>query len=246
MAEPLTYEEVREWFDYNEKTGVLFWRKGNLAGKIANLKNGDGYQTVTLKRRTMPAHRVIWLWYYGYLPENFIDHINKKKNDNRIKNLREISHVCNLRNAKVCSINKSGIKGVGWHEGSNAWRARIKVHKKVRELGTTKDFDEAVCLRLAAEQCLDWPDCEEQSSAYLYVKKYIQDPLKDKSIMVNFAEPQWIEVITSDERVFYQQVTKIKYSQDGNVILYTTNNFEVVIDSERIESINQTSEAAIC
>ena len=33
--------------------------------------------------------------------------------------------------------------------------------------------DDAVCARLAAEQCLNWEGCDSNSSAYQFVKKYI-------------------------------------------------------------------------
>lgn len=36
------------------------------------------------------------------------------------------------------------------------------------------DFDEAVCYRLAAEQCLNWSGCYDNSSACKYVKENIQ------------------------------------------------------------------------
>lgn len=34
--------------------------------------------------------------------------------------------------------------------------------------------DEAVCHRLAAEQCVNWPGCDSSSPAYQYVQKMLR------------------------------------------------------------------------
>lgn len=40
---------------------------------------------------------------------------------------------------------------------------------------TVHDFTEAVAHRLAAEQCLGYNSCDNQSSAYLYMQKYLKE-----------------------------------------------------------------------
>ncbi|MCP4373526.1 MAG: hypothetical protein GY797_36295 [Deltaproteobacteria bacterium] len=41
-------------------------------------------------------------------------------------------------------------------------------------LGTYNNFDNAVCARLAGEQCVNWSGCDSNSPAFKYVKGHIQ------------------------------------------------------------------------
>jgi len=109
----------------------------------------------------------------GFLPKNIdIDHKNKCKTDNRWVNLRLISRQCNIRNCKVGVNNTSGVTGVSWDGRLNKWTSQIHLNLKKHHLGCSNDFNEAVLLRLAAEECLDWNLCNSNSSAYLYAKKH--------------------------------------------------------------------------
>ena len=120
------------------------------------------------------AHRIIWLGSYGYFPENEIDHINGIRNDNRLCNLREVSRQCNQRNKNIGIKKISGVKGVCWdkskNKSKNKWKVQIRINNKTYNIGHFINFDEAVCHRLAVEQCLNWNKCENNSSAYQYVK----------------------------------------------------------------------------
>ena len=166
----LTYERVRELFDYRED-GFLIWN----VCKAKRIKIGDvagsfdkthGYHIVGVNGRLYKAHRLIWLWHHGYMPEGELDHINKIKYDNRIENLREASSMCNKRNISNPKDNKTGVKGVRIESG--VWQARITVNRKQYHLGSHKDFDEAALHRLAAEQCLGWAGCDSSSPSYRY------------------------------------------------------------------------------
>ncbi len=171
----LTYEKVNRLFKYDQSTGFLFWRinfsKKIRAGCKAGYLNSCGHLRLKLYGKQFYIHRIIWLMNYGYLPENFIDHIDKDKTNNKLNNLREVSFQCNLRNKGNQNNNTSGVKGVTWHERDKRWRVAIGLNNKKYKLGSFKDFDEAVCFRLAVEQCLNWSGCNSTSPAYLYVKQ---------------------------------------------------------------------------
>ena len=64
----------------------------------------DGYlrirATVQGVRHQVSAHRVIWMSVHGLIPEGFtIDHVNGKRNDNRVANLEAVPHAVNVRRA---------------------------------------------------------------------------------------------------------------------------------------------------
>lgn len=174
----LTQKYVQSIFDYDPEVGILKWKKPPLSyiqiGEEAGSNTGDGYRRVSIKNRRYKTHRIIWLYTYGYMPEHNIDHINRNKLDNRLSNLREVSQVCNMRNVVRYKTNKSGVKGVCFCKTTNKWMSYIGIKKKDYYLGSYSDFDDAVCARLAAEQCLNWSGCELTSTAYKYVNKNIK------------------------------------------------------------------------
>lgn len=168
----LTQEYVKEQYDY--KNGQLFWKKsgsGRIRPTVGCTHKRDGYLLTRVCGKQYPVHRLIWLWHYGYLPENEMDHINRNRSDNRIKNLREVSVMCNQRNTGNWKTNNSGIKGVWFEIGTKRWRAGVRVMGKQNTLGSYKEKYEAVLARLTAELCLNWPGCDSSSPAYRYAKK---------------------------------------------------------------------------
>ena len=178
----LTQERVKELFNYNPKTGILTNKTSRNSkaqkGGVSGCLDRQGYLKTKVNSKSYKTHRLIWLYVYGYFPENSIDHINRKKDDNKIKNLRETSLVCNLRNCGNPKTNTSGVKGVYWKKDRNRWRPSICVYSKPRYLGSYKNFHNAVCARLAAEQCVGWESCDSSTPAFKYVKKYINRDLK--------------------------------------------------------------------
>ena len=95
-------ETVKSLFEYRQD-GKLIWkikRSGTKKWKTAGAMHRNGYIVITFKGKQYPAHRLIWLFHNGFLPENGIhlDHINRQKDDNRIENLRMVTSQCNQRN----------------------------------------------------------------------------------------------------------------------------------------------------
>ena len=171
----ITQMEVKRLFEYNYITGVLTWKvnKGNgkggaNIGSRAGSLNDSGYLVTQINSINYRNHRLIWLWYYGYIPR-FIDHKDTIKTHNWIDNLKETTKVVNAQNCGNPKDNTSGVKGVYKHNYS-LWTARIGINGKSYSLGYYKRMDDAICARLAAEQCLNWDEWESSSPAYKYVK----------------------------------------------------------------------------
>lgn len=172
----LTQERLIELLHYNKETGIFTRRigvaGGGKAGSIAGYLN-KGYVTIGIDYRRYHAHRLAWLYVYGYIPESEIDHIDKIRHHNWITNLREVSHQCNIRNTGNFSHNSSGVKGIIWCKPNKNWRVTINVNGKQIQIGMFTNFCEAVCARLAVEQCLDWNNCDSSSPAFSYIKKHV-------------------------------------------------------------------------
>ena len=177
MRNKLTQGELKERLNYDSLTGLFTWKsllrcsKAKIGG-VAGYKQ-HGYVIIKLNKISYKAHRLAWLYVHGYFPENQIDHKDRIRHHNWVDNLREASSSCQVINSEIRNDNTSGIRGVGWHKGQNKWMSKITVNNKTKHLGYYKNFDEAVCIRLAAEQCLSWEGCDSCSPSFQYVQKML-------------------------------------------------------------------------
>lgn len=150
-------EELKEFLSYDPETGVFVWKKvrkyahainvGDEAGSI----NNDGYVGIKFNKGRYAAHRLAWFFTYGVMPTQHIDHINGVKTDNRICNLREVSHAENCRNTTKPKHNKSGYVGVSWNKHAGKWAAVIRADGKNHHLGLFVDPEEAHLVYLKAK-----------------------------------------------------------------------------------------------
>ena len=122
---------------YNSETGVLIWSIGRAdrIGNIAGYVDSSGYRKVMVKGFNFRAHVLCWFIHHGKLPNGEIDHINGKKDDNRMDNLREATRSQNCMNMKLRSDNASGFKGVYWREHAKRFTANIWKDSKRKSLG---------------------------------------------------------------------------------------------------------------
>ena len=92
----LTQEYLRETFKYEAHTG-LFTKKKRAIGKYH-----EGYLYISINGSTYGAHRLAWIYHYGDIPEGLvIDHINGKRHDNKITNLRAVTQSENAKNRGI-------------------------------------------------------------------------------------------------------------------------------------------------
>lgn len=127
----ITQSELKYKLHYNENTGIFTRIKtGEIAGFIRN-----GYIIIGINQKEYRAHRLAWLYVYGYMPNKFIDHINLNKSDNRICNLRQATKSQNAMNVKLSSKNKSGYKGVSWNKEKNKWKVALKLNGIQKHFG---------------------------------------------------------------------------------------------------------------
>ena len=143
---------VRELFDYDPTSGVLFWKvdisrwkAGQIAGRQKEPTGRRRYIEVRYEGKWFTAHRIAVAWMTGEWPDDQVDHINGDGFDNRWSNLRQATCSENSQNRKMPITNKVGMKGVIQVKrfGVTKFEARIKVAGKQMHLGRFETAQEA-------------------------------------------------------------------------------------------------------
>lgn len=164
----LTQEHLNEMFFYDPDTGVLTWKirpshhfpdlrsfktmNAKLAGKEAGAVV-SGYRLINHKGTPHKAHRLIWIMVHGCIDDSLsIDHIDGNGLNNRISNLRLVSHKENLKNQRLRSSNTSGVTGVSFVKARGLWEAHIGGgNGKKKSLGHFASKADAIAARKKAE-----------------------------------------------------------------------------------------------
>tara|TARA_R110002012_G_C11289114_1_gene571746 strand:- start:25 stop:501 length:477 start_codon:yes stop_codon:yes gene_type:complete len=101
--------------------------------KPAQISNG--YNRIGLfkdgKQETSAIHRLVALHYIPN-PENKlqVDHINRIRNDNRVENLRWVTHSENRQNTGQNKSNTSGHKYISYDRSAKNWRFTKRINYK--------------------------------------------------------------------------------------------------------------------
>ena len=169
-----TPDELRQLLTYDPDTGLFTWLPRRLHlfdegprqevhQRIWNTRYANkpaftgadkmGYLCGRCMHANVKAHRVAWAYVYGEWPQGDIDHINGNPADNRIANLRVVSHAENMRNMKMPVTNKSGEVGIWKDPLSNSYSVRIG---KRLHVGRWPTMEEAKAARHAAMKVLHY------------------------------------------------------------------------------------------
>ena len=154
----MTPEKLRELVSYDPSTGSLTWKdrvgdgkfNSRLSGKPAFAQPSKGYLTGRMLGGNYKAHRVAWAIYHGEWPSSQLDHINGNRADNRISNLRLVSHAENAKNQRPKTSNKSGEPCVSWYARDRKWWVKITVDGRQKHIGYFDKIEDAVLARNAA------------------------------------------------------------------------------------------------
>lgn len=174
MSKPVHTESVYQYLaplvDYNPETGEMFWRvrggddaavkmfNTRFAGRQITRKGDSGYYHAGVrfngKDLVVPVHRLAWYIVHGEVPQGQIDHKDRVRTNNRISNLRVVTHAENGRNQRLHSNNTSGYVGVSWDKNGRRWAAYVSHAGKRVGLGRYKDVSAAAEAAAAARQML--------------------------------------------------------------------------------------------
>lgn len=158
----LEISELKNLLDYNQGTGMFVWKvdhgpkykAGTDAGYV-----GQGYVRIYIKRKSYQAHRLAWLYVHGEWPKGEIDHINRDGTDNRIVNLRDVTHSQNMINKGPKSNNTTGHPGVQYDRQRNKYRAVVAREGRKYCGGRHPTIEAAIAARKRLEKEV-WGDFE--------------------------------------------------------------------------------------
>ncbi len=129
---------------YEASTG-LFYRQFKGFERPITTKDHYGYIVIDLtiagKKKQFKAHRLAWYFRYKKWPEGEIDHKNRIKHDNRIKNLRDSTASENRANRER-KPNRFGHRGIT--RSGKKWQAKITFQGKNIYLGSYAIKEDAI------------------------------------------------------------------------------------------------------
>ena len=139
--------ELYIWRDYYITTPKWVKKKPTLTidkkTKYEKYVIGINGKTCRLSRIVYKAHNNDWD-ITDTSDNNFIDHINNNSLDNRIENLRILTHQQNQFNSKA--------KGYSWAKRDKRWHAEIKLDYVTIHLGSFKEEADARNAYLEAKE----------------------------------------------------------------------------------------------
>ena len=127
-------------------SGEIFRTFKDGSVRPAGWLDGKDYRYLSVCGKNRPFHQVIWEQVNGPVPEGFeIDHKDGDGLNNKIDNLRLVTHSQNMQNQHRPRSNNvtSGVKGVHWDKGRGKWRVHIAVNKRQIFIGRFDCLDAA-------------------------------------------------------------------------------------------------------
>ena len=151
--QPLTQDLVRKLFNYNKRLGKLYYlmpTHNHNVGDVAGYRHSGGYISISIGNTEHLAHRIIWLYVKGYLPD-MVDHIDHVRTNNAWANLREVNNTDNSKNTSISSNSTTKVNGVSFMKTKNKYRAYIMVNRKQISLGLYTNLEDAIEARRKAD-----------------------------------------------------------------------------------------------
>ncbi len=143
---PIDVDELKKVFRIrNGKLERIDLRRTDGKWKVVDNKKNHtmGYCQVNFNGRMIKYHVIIWILSTGKdIPQGMdIDHINGNEIDNRIDNLRIVTHRVNMQNRKTHRAGR--LVGATYYKRYGNWRSQIVIDKNNINIGYYKTEQEA-------------------------------------------------------------------------------------------------------
>ena len=126
QANPIIYNEIKDYFKLGN--GNLWGlQRGKWNPVYLNKPNNQGYLTVRFKGGLYFQHRLIYCLHTEQdIPVNlFIDHLNGNPTDNRVVNLRLVTHRENQQNKGY--HRQGGLVGAQYRKCGKNWKTMLRL-----------------------------------------------------------------------------------------------------------------------
>ena len=176
--------------------------------------------------------KTIWSIITGY---DYVDHKDGNTMNNRRENLRESNHLLNMQNRKTHKNNKSNEPGIGVI--NKKYTASIRFDNKEYNLGTYKDFETALLVRIRAE-------------AAVFDKEYAphRDLFEQYNIDVEYEKVYWNEWISKTGINYLREPTHpwqrkvVQLTLDGEYI----NTFDSMMIASKHTGVSYSGIQGCC
>jgi hypothetical protein len=140
---PIDVDLLNEFFRYENGNLIrkVTTSSRAKAGDVVGYLHHSGYLHVRFNNSCFSVSRLIYALHFGDPGDLYIDHINHIKDDNRIDNLRAVTHYENTRNQRKCKSNATGFTGV--QKRGSRYRSCVTYLGKKMYLGTFDTPEEA-------------------------------------------------------------------------------------------------------
>lgn len=141
-------------FEYNN--GELIWKDGIMKGNIAGYLRKEGnttYRIIKINASPYKAHRIIYKLHNPDWDENgIVDHIiHHEIADNKINNLRLVTHQQNQFNKNPNLKGTSKYRGVSYMKANSKWKSSIMIDGNSIYLGLyDNEIDAAIAYNIKA------------------------------------------------------------------------------------------------
>lgn len=145
---PAVIAELQRRLSYNAETGELRYKVAVSGMEVGDRAGSyiDGYLYVSCYGVRYSAANIAWLLDEEEWPAVQVDHINRKRDDNRRDNLRLSTQTQQRYNTTMSARNTSGYRGVSWEKSKRKWRTDIRVPGKHVPLGRYRDVEQAAAV----------------------------------------------------------------------------------------------------
>lgn len=159
-------ERLWELFDYDVGLGELIWRdtpskpRRAKAGSVAGHLNKLGYREVRIDTVFYLAHRLIWIWTHGRMPDGEVNHVGQEGLSPKQNHIHRIAEMTTRDHRKLtAAVNKASGLPLGVHrcDRYDAYKASIRspLTGKQVHLGTYDTVAEAAAAYRAANILID-------------------------------------------------------------------------------------------
>ena len=125
--------------EFTSRVAAGRWKAGRKVGSL----DVRGYVQIRIEAKNYKGHHLAWLYTYGHLPDQPLDHADMNRANNAVKNLRYLTPAQHAEHRGRNRNNTSGYRGVSFCKLTGRWVAQLKTNYTSVWLGRHKTAEAA-------------------------------------------------------------------------------------------------------